>query len=171
MRGFRFQQRSYWGFRSFGCDAVWPVWCFLRSSTCKWWGVQKEHELTNSLGSYETSGNTNRARVSHRRRPESSNTYYSFGGCNRDPIRPGYMDSKQLCPGVPQNSIRDARYPAFFQVIIMLRFCQRVKPFWFSWWDKTSTVHDSYPAATDRTEQVTDRKVCRRGGITHRYRK
>jgi len=112
MPGSRFQQRSYWGFRSFACDAVWSVWRFLRSSNCKWWGVPEEHELTRFLrnaGKHQPSD-----RVSHRRRPESNNTYYSFGGCNKGPIRPCYMGSKELCPGVPQNSIRDARYPAFF---------------------------------------------------------
>jgi hypothetical protein len=153
---------------------MWPVWCFLRSSSCKRWDVQEEHELTTFLRNVRKRQPSDR--VTHRRRPESNNTYYSFGGCNRDPIRPGNMGSKELCPGVPQNSIRDARYPAFFQVIITLRFWQWVKPFWFSWWEKISTAHDSYPAASDRTEQARDRKVCRRGGIrrggiTHGYRK
>ena len=76
-----------------------PVCCFLRSSICKWWGVQEEHELTTFLrnvGKHQPID-----RVSHRRRPESYNTYYSLGGCNRNPIRPGYMGFKELYPGVP----------------------------------------------------------------------
>ena len=38
-----------------------------------------------------------------------------------DPIRPGFPGTatdlwvfKQLCRGVPQNSVRDAKYPGFF---------------------------------------------------------
>jgi hypothetical protein len=41
--------------------------------------------------------------------------------CSRDPILPrgslGFTAFKELCPGVPQNSVRDAIRPGFFHVI------------------------------------------------------
>jgi hypothetical protein len=46
-----------------------------------------------------------------------------------DPIRPGFPGTaadlwvfEKLCRGVPQNSVRDAKYPGFFEVMKVRTF-------------------------------------------------
>jgi hypothetical protein len=58
-----------------------------------------------------------------------------MGFHTRDAICPGFMGFKELCPGVPKNSVRDAKCPRVFNTAFL---SVRTKVLNFPHWEETS---------------------------------
>jgi hypothetical protein len=76
---------------------------------------------------------------------------------HQNPTRPGFPGTvsvlpvfQELCPGVPQNLVRDAKCPLFYQVINILTM--RTSILTFLHWGKTSTEVGHPSATTNRRE-------------------
>jgi hypothetical protein len=80
-------------------------------------------------------------------------------GEHRNPTRPGFPGTvsvlqffQELCPGVPQNLVRDVKCPVFYQVINFLTMLTNILTFLH--WGKTSTGVGHPSATTNRREYV-----------------
>ena len=86
---------------------------------------------------------------------------------HRNPTRPRFPGTvsfslafQELCPGFPQNLVRDAKCPVFYQVISFMTM--RTNILTFLHWGKTSTGV-GYPSATTNRRvnvEVSDYRLC-----------